>query len=146
MNGNDIVKQWVHNGLTCFVRREQFKYTILDGTYEAPCGYVAVPETHPLYGEPCTSNKCSNVHGYGDGLTFGGFVNVNGVDRWCFGFNMAYWFFDFDESMTCVRTDEECVKCTNAMADALVKEGIRCDVNGSYVTDLLCYVNSLEAN
>lgn len=140
---NSIVNKWVHNGLTCFVRREQFKHTILDIAYEAPCGYVAVPETHPLYGTDCSSDKVHNIHAYGDGLTFGG--HIDGVNGWCFGFKMAYWFWDFDfTDWACVRTDNECMRYTNLLADDLVKIGVTDGTNNEYLNDVLSYISTLE--
>jgi hypothetical protein len=49
---------WVHAGLACLVLRHP-----RHGHY---CGYVAVPESHPLYGKP---------HGEAAGLDFHGAIN-----------------------------------------------------------------------
>lgn len=59
----NVVKTWKHCNMTCVVRH---------GIFDCPCGYVKLPENHPLYEVNYTEypdNVSLQVHG---GVTFSG--------------------------------------------------------------------------
>lgn len=86
-----IEKEWISNNLKCIVVFQKGGYR---------CGYVEVPQTHPLFRKIYTEylNKSTNieikdffkVHG---GITFSGeFSEYSTTDTdWCFGFDCAHW-------------------------------------------------------
>lgn len=103
--GLEMFKVWQHAGLTCMLRHS---------IREAPCGYVVVPERHPLHGV-CDPRRLAvlQVHG---GVTWADHIEMAG---WCIGFDMAH-ACDFDlDRRTPLHTDEECVRETNHLADQL---------------------------
>lgn len=112
-----ILKEWEHAGMTCVLRH---------GAFDAPCGYVAIPDSHPLsdpftrktIGENgMTALEALDVH---RGITFDGDIESDPRNRHWIGFDMAHWC-DFDEldPTCCVRTDEECIEETNYLAEQL---------------------------
>ena len=110
-----IIKEWTHAGMTCALRH---------GAFNAPCGYVAVPEGHPLHGKG--QNMDSPVHDLDvhGGVTFTGKLRSDGQQRFWIGFDMAHWcdFAPYDHTL-CIRTDWECVAETNRLAEQLAKMG-----------------------
>lgn len=71
-----IRRLWEHAGVTCDMRRCAF---------EAPCGYVLVPEGHPLHGAKYEEAESRlDVHG---GVTFAGDFQGLGYSV---GFDMAH--------------------------------------------------------
>ena len=100
-----IVKTWRHSNMTCVVRH---------GVFDAPCGYVKIPEGHPLYKV--------NYFDYPTPLccTFSG--ELDGLQGWYVGFDMAH-FGDFDplDHTKCVRTGKECEQETNRLAEQIAK-------------------------
>ena len=42
MNYSTVEKHWIHEDLHCVV--------LMNGNSGCRCGYVGVPETHPIYG------------------------------------------------------------------------------------------------
>jgi len=115
-----IIKEWEHAGMTCALRH---------GAFDAPCGYVAVPEGHPLHGVQPKSFRefidsplhSIDVHG---GVTFHRTMRNDPEQRWWVGFDMAH-YDDFDEydHTRCIRTDDECIAETNRLAEQLAKMG-----------------------
>ena len=106
-----IVKTWKHNGMTCVVRHSVFN---------APRGYVKIPEGHTLYGVNYFDHPNSvrlHVHG---GITFSG--ELDDMQGWYVGFDMAQ-FGDLDplDHTKCVRTDKECELETNRLAEQISK-------------------------
>ena len=106
-----VVKTWKHNDMTCVVRH---------GVFNAPCGYVKIPEGHTLYGVNYFDYPDSArlyVHG---GITFSG--ELDGMQGWYVGFNMAH-FGDFDPlyHIKCVRTDKVCEMETNRLAEQIAE-------------------------
>lgn len=101
-----VSKVWEHEGLACLIRH---------GAFGCPCGYVAVPESHPLHGVSYSEYEL-DVHG---GVTFAGDIEGYG---WCIGFDMAH-YGDLSpvDPFTPVRTDEECALETNRLADQLAE-------------------------
>lgn len=101
-------KEWSSYGLRCFIRH---------GAFNAPCGYVAVPKDHPLYGKGVEDDVVAVLPAYG-GVTYSSKDPCS--DEWIFGFDMAH-YMDFDQSndFICIRTDEECENETNVLAKAL---------------------------
>lgn len=94
----DSVHEWEHAGMRC-VRR--------CGILGAPCGYVEVPEGHPLYGVEFWDMACEpDVYG---GVTYTGDLGVDGA--WFVGFDMAH-YGDF-------RTGDECERETERLAEQL---------------------------
>ena len=104
---NSFDNHWIHNGYDCYLRH---------GVFNAPCGYVAIPEDHPLYEVMYDDYEdFVNVHG---GVTFTD--RVPGIDGWLVGFDMAHaGDFDPDNWDKCIRTDAECMYETNHLADVL---------------------------
>lgn len=108
----DVVKTWEHAGMTCVLRH---------GFLDIPCGYVALPEGHPLYGvEDTDMDEWPDVHG---GVTWTG-VPVGCSDLgWLIGFDMGH-DGDFENNpWRCIRTDEECVFETNRLAEQMADWG-----------------------
>lgn len=104
-----IVKTWKHSGMICVVRH---------GVFDAPCGYVAIPEDHVLYGlnyYDYPDYVTLHVHGC---ITFSG--KLDGMQGWYVWFDMAH-FGDFDplDYAKCVRTDKECEHETNRLAEQI---------------------------
>lgn len=52
-------------------------------------GYVAIPETHPLYEKDYNDEECSNLRAHG-GVTYSRSEKINGVKYWVFGFDTAH--------------------------------------------------------
>lgn len=111
-----IERMWEHAGMVCALRH---------GAFGAPCGYVFVPEGHPLYGDSHLDAKDElDVHG---GVTFTGVIEEDPGLGWAVGFDMAH-SFDVEYSMLgvyCIRSDEECVEETNRLAEQLAERGER---------------------
>ena len=106
-----IIKEWVHDGMTCALRH---------GAFGVPCGYVALPDNHELYGEDdWVIDEEVRVHG---GVTFAGKLHSDDLLRFWVGFDMGH-FHDFDlrDHEKCLRTDEECIAETNRLAEQLAK-------------------------
>lgn len=106
-----IIKEWEHAGMRCALRH---------GAYGAPCGYVALPAGHKLYGKDSwKSDGEVVVHG---GVTFAGKLRSDELGRFWVGFDMAH-YGDFDpyDYERCIRTDEECIAETNRLAEQLAK-------------------------
>ena len=92
-----IEKEWISNGLKCIVVFQRGGYR---------CGYVEIPQTHPLFGKYYNNyindstnveiKDFFNVHG---GITFSEeFSEQSANHNWFFGFDCAHWNdkFDFD--------------------------------------------------
>lgn len=93
-----IEKEWISNGLKCIVVFQKGGYR---------CGYVEVPQTHPLFGKHYNNyindsinieiKDFFNVHG---GITFSGECSEYSTTtkNWWFGFDCAHWndMPDFD--------------------------------------------------
>ena len=91
-----IEKEWISNSLKCIVVFQKGGYR---------CGYVEVPQTHPLFGKHYNNyindsinveiKDFFNVHG---GITFSGEFSDSTHNDWCFGFDCAHWDdkIDFD--------------------------------------------------
>ena len=95
--------------MTCALRK---------GAFNAPCGYVLVPEGHPLHGgEYGKAEACLDVHG---GVTFAGDLEGMG---WAVGFDMAHAgdmeYIPGTCGMLPLRTDAECAEETNRLAEQL---------------------------
>lgn len=106
-----IVTTWKHHGMTCVV---------IHGVFDAPCGYVKIPEGHPLY-KVNYFDYPDHVRLYvHEGITFSG--ELDGLQGWYVGFNTVH-FEDFDPlyHTKCVRTGEECEQETNRLADQIAK-------------------------
>ena len=102
-----IEKLWEHAGMTCALRH---------GAFNAPCGYVLVPEGHPLHGDEYgKAEACLDVHG---GVTFAGDLEGMG---WAVGFDMAHACdLEYRQGEArCIRSDEECVEETDRLAESL---------------------------
>lgn len=98
---------WEHAGMTC---------ALLHGAFGAPCGYVFVPEGHPLHGVRHWDMADEPV-AYG-GITFSGCLNGLG---WAVGFDMAHACdLEYRQGeVRCIRSDEECVEETERLAESL---------------------------
>lgn len=106
-----IIKQWEHAGMTCALRH---------GFNGAPCGYVLVPEGHPLHGVGYDDANDTGVYAHG-GLTFAG--SLEGDGNWWLGFDMAhYGDLDF-AALTPLRSDAECIVETEMLAEQLAERG-----------------------
>lgn len=108
-----IDKVWEHAGMTCVLRH---------GALDVPCGYVVLPEGHPLHGvEYEDMEDCPDVHG---GVTWTGELIGCSELGWLIGFDMGH-FGDFEcnpgGEMRVVRTDEECVFETNRLAEQMAE-------------------------
>ena len=102
-----IRRLWEHAGMTCAMRRCAF---------EAPCGYVLVPEWHPLHGAKYEEAESRlDVHG---GVTFAG--DLEGLG-YAVGFDMSHACDVKFIPGTCyvipMRTDEESAEETNRLAE-----------------------------
>lgn len=106
-----IVKTWKHHGMTCVV---------IHSFFDAPCGYVEIPEGHPLYKVNYFDYPNSVVLYVHGGITFSG--ELDGLQGWYVGFNMAH-FGDFDPvgHTKCVTTGKECEQETNRLAEQIAK-------------------------
>lgn len=100
-----IVKTWKHHGMTCVV---------IHSVFDAPCGYVKIPEGHPLYKVNYFDYPASVVLYVHGGITFSG--ELDGLQGWYVGFDMA---LDQLDHTKCVRTGEECEQETNRLADQI---------------------------
>lgn len=101
-----IAREWEHAGLRCVLRH---------GFLGVPCGYVLVPEGHPLF----RRNYFDIEREFGDrpyvhgGLTFSDWLPELGEEAgWALGFDMGHCF-DYG------RTDGECAEETEYLADQL---------------------------
>ena len=103
-----VVRKWVHAGMTCAIRH---------GILGCPCGYVRVPEGHPFHG--LHYDRC-DVDAWG-GLTYSG--DIEGEDGWWLGFDMAHYGDLDEETMTPLRTDDECARETERLAERLAERG-----------------------
>lgn len=106
---SEIVKTWKHRNLTCVVRH---------GIFSCPCGYVKLPEDHPLHGVNYTEyDDCTDIDVHGGVMFSGIMTDMNG---WFVGFDMAHLNdFDSHDLNKCIRTTEECERETNRLADQL---------------------------
>lgn len=108
-----ILKEWTHAGMTCALRH---------GAFDAPCGYVAIPDGHPI-------RRIDRREVYGAFSVHGGISYYNPIrsdprNRLWIGFDMAHaWDFDPLDYSKCIRTDEECIAETNRLAEQLAKTG-----------------------
>lgn len=97
-----IEKEWISNSLKCMVVFQKGGYR---------CGYVEVPQTHPLFGKHYNNyindsinveiKDFFNVHG---GITFSGECSEQSANHnWFFGFDCAHWNdkIDFDLAEKC---------------------------------------------
>ena len=100
-----IVKTWKHHGMTCVV---------IHSVFDAPCGYVKIPEGHPLYKVNYFDYPYSVVLYVHEGITFSG--EIDGLQGWYVGFDMA---LDPLDHTKCVRTGEECEQETSRLADQI---------------------------
>lgn len=101
-----IIRQWTHAGLTCVLRH---------GASDCPCGYVEVPEGHPLRDKgELHAYDALDVHG---GVTF--FGQLPEMPEALFvGFDMGHVFdLDILDDMGCIRTDAECTAETERLAE-----------------------------
>lgn len=108
----DVIKTWEHAGMTCVLRH---------GFLDIPCGYVALPEGHPLHGvEYQDMDEWPGVHG---GVTWTGVLVGCPELGWLIGFDMGH-YGDFENNpWRCIRTDEECVFQTNLLAEQMARWG-----------------------
>ena len=105
-----IERKWEHEGMTCCIRH---------GVFGAPCGYVRVPEGHPLFGAGIDKAEASGIAAYG-GITFAGELRDPNVDGWWLGFDMGHAFdMRYDRrtrEFVPKRTDRECIGETETLA------------------------------
>lgn len=84
-----------------------------------PCGYVLIPDGHPLHGVEYNDADGAGIHAHG-GLTFAG--PIEGEDWWL-GFDMGH-YGDLDlATLTPLRTDAECIAETEMLAEQLAERG-----------------------
>ena len=104
-----IIKTWKHDDMTCVV---------IHSVFDAPRGYVKIPEGHPLYKVNYFDYPDSVVLYVHGGITFSG--EIDGLQGWYVGFRHGT-LGDFDplDSTNCVRTGEECEQETNRLADQI---------------------------
>lgn len=108
-----IVKTWKHDDMTCVV---------IHGVFDAPCGYVKIPEGHPLYKVNYFDYPDSIVLYVYGGITFSG--ELDGLQGWYVEFSMAHFgVFDLLDHTKCVRTGEECEQETNRLAEQIANMG-----------------------
>lgn len=106
-----IIKQWEHAGMTCALRH---------GFNDVPCGYVLIPDGHPLHGVGYNDADGAGIHAHG-GLTFAG--PIEGDEDWWLGFDMGH-YGDLDlATLTPLRTDAECIAETEMLAEQLAERG-----------------------
>lgn len=108
-----ILKEWTHAGMACALRH---------GAFDAPCGYVAIPDGHPvLRMRRSEAYDAFDVHG---GITYYHVMGEDPQHRLWIGFDMAHCG-DFDEldRMRCIRADEECIAETNYLAEQIAEMG-----------------------
>lgn len=107
-----VVRKWEHAGMTCAIRH---------GAFGAPCGYVRIPDGHPLH--DVWYGDC-DVDAYG-GLTFSG--ELPGEEGFWLGFDMGHIddMAHISELLKPipVRTDEDCEMETNRLAEMLAEMG-----------------------
>lgn len=97
--------------MTCVIRHVGF---------DAPCGYVKIPEDHVLYGlDYFDYPDHVKLYAHG-GIKFSG--ELDGMQGWYVGFDMQH-FEDFDplDCTKCVRTDKECERETNRLAEQIAE-------------------------
>lgn len=104
-----IDRRWEHAGMVCALRH---------GVFDVPCGYVLVPDGHPLHGASYEeADALLDVHG---GVTYAG--DLEGIG-YAIGFDMAHagdLAFEFGAAYALpLRTDEECVSETEWLAEQL---------------------------
>lgn len=108
-----IERIWEHAGMRCALRH---------GAFDAPCGYVFVPEGHPLHGvRQWDMADEPDVHG---GITFAGRLDGLG---WAVGFDMAH-YWDLKDvpgslEMLPLRSDDDCARETDRLAERLAEMG-----------------------
>lgn len=111
----DVVKTWEHAGMTCVLRH---------GFLGIPCGYVVLPEGHPLHGvEYQDMDDWPDVHG---GVTWTGELIGCPELGWLIGFDMGHdGDFECDPGgeIRFIRTDEDCVFETNRLAEQMADWG-----------------------
>lgn len=108
-----ILKEWTHAGMTCALRH---------GAFDAPCGYVAVPDDHPI--RRMNRRDVYDVFDVHGGITYYRVMGEDPQQRCWIGFDMAH-YGDFAEHdhRKCIRTDDECIAETNHLAEQLAKMG-----------------------
>lgn len=110
-------KTWEHAGMTCAMQR---------GRMGIPCGYVALPEGHPLHGVKYQNmDEWPNVHG---GVTWTDVHSGCPELGWLIGFDMGHdGDFECDPGggIRFIRTDEACVSETNRLAEQMAGWGER---------------------
>lgn len=89
---NRVIKSWTTDeGYKAVIRHLFFPVSssMLDSLAPSEwlCGYVGVPETHPLYRKTYYDLDDIDVHG---GLTFSDFSSWDEEDVWYFGFDCAH--------------------------------------------------------
>lgn len=100
-----IIRRWEHAGMDC---------AISHGIFGCPCGYVRVPEGHPLHGKSA-GRADERVDAYG-GVTFAGTIDGEG---WWIGFDTAH-IGDIDpDGMRPLRSDDFCARRTDFLAGQL---------------------------
>lgn len=111
----DAVKTWEHAGMTCVLRH---------GYLGILCGYVALPEGHPLHGVKYQDmDEWPDVHG---GVTWTGELIGCSELGWLIGFDMGHdgdFECDLGGEIRFIRTDEDCVFETNRLADQMADWG-----------------------
>lgn len=112
-----IVRKWEHAGMTCAIRH---------GVLGCPCGYVRLPEGHPLHEAGIDEAEESGIEAYG-GVTFAGELREPEAEGWWIGFDMAH-ACDVEyvpETLTerPLRTDEDCIRETEILAEQLAERG-----------------------
>lgn len=111
----DVVKTWEHAGMACVMRRS---------CLGIPCGYVVLPEGHPLHGvEHADMDEWPDVHG---GVTWTGVLSRCSYLGWLIGFDMGHdGDFECDPfgDIRVIRTDDECVAETNRLAEQMARWG-----------------------
>lgn len=102
-----MVKTWQHEGMLCCIRKNYFG---------APCGYVRVPEGHPLF--KADWKKLEQVPAYGD-VTFRGNLEEDPSLGWFIGFDMAHACdISYEGGIPKpIRTIEECESLTEKLAE-----------------------------
>lgn len=102
------METWTHSGMDCALRH---------GGIGAPCGYVAIPESHPFFQKQYQKlDRFIDIHG---GLTFSGRFEADPQDRFWIGFDMAHAEdIEFRDGEICIlRSDDECRTETNRLAE-----------------------------
>lgn len=112
-----IVREWEHAGMACAIRH---------GAFGCPCGYVRVPEGHPLHGAGIYEAEKAGVVAYG-GVTFAGQLRESDAEGWWIGFDMAHVcdveYVPGTLTVMPLRTDEDCILETELLAERLAERG-----------------------